>query len=72
MRTTITINDNLFKTLKKHAIDSDQTMSEYIEDAIKYQLLEDLEDLEDIKARENESTESYDELVASLKADGLL
>jgi hypothetical protein len=72
MRTTITINDKLYRTLKLRAVESDETVSKYIEDAIKYQLLEDLEDLEDVKKRENESTQSFNDLVAEFKAEGLL
>jgi hypothetical protein len=72
MRTTITINDKLYRNLKLRAAESDETISKYVEDAIKYQLLEDLEDLEDVRKRANEPTQSFDDLVAEFKAEGLL
>lgn len=72
MRTTITINDKLYRTLKLRAAESDETISRYVEDAIKYQLLEDLEDLEDTRKRAGEPTQSFDDLVAEFKAEGLL
>ena len=72
MRTTVTINDKLYKALKQRALDSDETVSTVIENAIKYQVLEDLEDLEDAKKRAAEVSYSFDELVGELKAEGLL
>lgn len=72
MRTTVTINDKLYKALKQRALDSDETVSTVIENAIKYQVLEDLEDLEDAKKRASEVSYSFDELVGELKAEGLL
>ncbi len=72
MRTTITINDTIFRALKLRAFDSDESVSKLIEDAVKYQILEDLEDIEDAKARESEPSYSFDDLVATFKAEGLL
>jgi Ribbon-helix-helix protein, copG family len=72
MRTTITLNDKLFRTLKMRAAESDESISQLIENAVKYQLLEDLEDIEDATKREHESTHSFDELVKQFKAEGLL
>ena len=72
MRTTITINDKLFRALKIRAAETDETVSSIVEDAVKYQLLEDLEDIETAKKRQNEPTLSFDSLVAELKAEGLL
>ncbi len=72
MRTTITLNDKLYKTLKMRAIESNESISALIEDAIKFQILEDLEDIEEAKRREDEPTHSFDELVAEFKREGLL
>lgn len=72
MRTTITLNDKLFRTLKMRAAESDETISQLIENAIKYQVLEDLEDIEDAVKRENEPAYSFDDLVKQFKAEGLL
>lgn len=72
MRTTITINDKLFRSLKLRAVQSDKSISAIIEDAVKYQILEDLEDIEDAQKRNDETEHSFDELVKQYKAEGLL
>ena len=72
MRTTITINDTIFRALKMRAVESDESVSKLVEDAVKYQILEDMEDIEDAKVRENEPSYSFDNLVASFKTEGLL
>jgi hypothetical protein len=72
MRTTITINDKLFRALKIRAAETDESISQFVENAVKYQILEDFEDIEDAVVRQEESTHSFDELVAQFKAEGLL
>ncbi len=72
MRTTITINDKLFYALKLRAAESNETISKFVEDAVKYQVLEDLEDIEDSAKRQKESGHSFDELVKQLRSEGLL
>ncbi len=72
MRTTITINDKLFRTLKLRAAQSDKSVSALVEDAVKYQILEDFEDIEDTQSRADEEEYSFDELVKQYKAEGLL
>jgi predicted transcriptional regulator len=72
MRTTITINDKLFRALKIRAAETDETVSSIVEDAVKYRLLEDLEDIGIAKTRQNEPTLSFESLVTTLKAEGLL
>ena len=72
MRTTITINDKLFRLLKMRAADTDESISQLVEHAIKYQVLEDFEDIEDAAKREDEPTYSFDDLVLQFKTEGLL
>ncbi|HEU5187576.1 MAG TPA: ribbon-helix-helix protein, CopG family [Candidatus Saccharimonadales bacterium] len=72
MRTTITINDKLFRALKMRAAETDESISQLVEDAVKYQVLEDFEDIEDAEKRARESTHSFDNLVAQFKTEGLL
>ena len=72
MRTTITINDKLFRALKMRAAETDESVSQLVEEAVKYQVLEDFEDIEDAEKREHESTHSFDDLVRQFKAEGLL
>jgi hypothetical protein len=72
VRTTITINDKLFRALKMRAAEADESISQFVENAVKYQVLEDFEDIEDAIKRREEPTYSFDDLVAEFKAEGLL
>jgi len=72
MRTTITFNDQLFKKLKIRAAETGESISDLVQDAVKFQLLEDLDDLETIKKRESEPALSFDQLVKDFKKEGLL
>ena len=72
MRTTITLNDKIYRALKLRTVDSDQNISKFIESAVKYQVLEDFEDIEDAEKRKAEPSHSFDQLVAQFKAEGLL
>ena len=72
MRTTITLNDKLFRALKLRAAETDKSVSKLVEDAVKYQILEDLEDLEDADKRKDEPAHPFDDLVEQFKSEGLL
>jgi hypothetical protein len=72
MRTTITLNDRIYKALKLRAAESGESISNMVETAVKYQVLEDLEDIQTLKERENESAIDFKTFVKELKADGLL
>lgn len=72
MRTTITINDKLFRILKLRAAETDTSISQLVEDALKYQILEDAEDIEDANAHAQEPSYSFNDLVKQFKAEGLL
>ena len=61
-----TISDEKLQAQRKKEV------SAIVEDAVKYQMLEDLEDLQTVKERENEPTYPFDELVAEFKKEGLL
>ncbi len=72
MRTTITLNDKLFRALKLRAAETGTSFSQLVEDALKYQYLEDLEDIEDSIHRKKEPLHLFDDVVAEFKAEGLL
>ncbi|HET9174024.1 MAG TPA: ribbon-helix-helix protein, CopG family [Candidatus Saccharimonadales bacterium] len=72
MRTTITINDKIYKALRIRAAESGETVSVLVEDAVKEQILEDLDDLQTVKERENEPAIDFKDFVKELKADGLI
>ena len=72
MRTTVTLNDKIYKALRIRAAESGESISAVIEEAVKEQVLEDLEDLQSVKERENESAIDFQLFVKELKADGIL
>jgi plasmid stability protein len=72
MRTTITLNDKIYKALRIRAAESGETVSALVEDAVKEQVLEDLDDLQTVKKRENEPAIDFKVFVKDLKADGLI
>lgn len=72
MRTTIVINDKLYKLLKQRSLDTGETVSGLVEDAVTQQLLEDAEDIEDALKAKNEPTYSFNILVQTFRDEGLL
>lgn len=72
MRTTITLHDSIYRRLKIRAVETGESLSRLIEDAIKHQLLEDLEDIEAVQSRKNEPSTDFESFVKELKSDGLL
>jgi predicted DNA-binding protein len=72
MKTTIYLSPSVRRALKRRVIDTDQTMSEYVDRAIANAIAEDLEDIEAIDARRNEPTESLEDFLKAIKQDGLV
>ena len=60
------------RALKRRVLETDQTMSQYVDAAIATAIAEDLEDIEAIDARRNDETESLEEFLKAIKADGLV
>lgn len=71
-KTTLYLSPSVRNSLKKRIVDTNQTMSEYVDRAVAYAIAEDLEDIEAIEARRNEPTETLDEFLKAIKADGLI
>lgn len=71
-KTTLYLSPSVRKALKKRVVDTNQTMSEYVDRAVALAIAEDLEDIEAIEKRRNEPTESLDDFLKALKADGLI
>ena len=70
-KTTLYLSPSVRKALKRRVITTEQTMSEYANQALAEALTEDLEDLEAIEQRREGKTESLDDFLAGIKADGL-
>jgi len=71
-KTTLYLSPSVRRALKRRVIDTDQTMSEYVERVVATAIAEDLEDIEAIESRRNEPTESLDDFLKALKEDGLI
>jgi len=71
-KTTIYLSPSVRRALKRRVIDTDQTMSEYVDRVVANAIAEDLEDIEAIDARRNEPTESLEDFLSAIKQDGLL
>lgn len=71
-KTTIYLSPSVRRALKRRALETDQTMSQYVDMAVAAAIAEDLEDIEAIDARRNDQTESLEEFLEAIKADGLI
>lgn len=72
MRTTLSINDRMYRILKRQALERGVSLSALVEDALKYQVLEDAEDIEDARKRYGEPNYKFADLVRELQDEGLL
>lgn len=71
-KATIYLNDTVHQALRYKAAETQQSMSQLVNEALSAQLGEDLEDLNDWKARKDEPRISYDAFLEQLKADGTI
>ena len=71
-RVTIYFNPDLHKALRLKSVETSMSVSELVNQAVREALLEDAEDLTAFDERANEEMISYDEMVKSLKKDGLI
>lgn len=69
-RATVYFDEDLHKALKIKAIESDTSLSEIVNRAVRHTLDEDLGDLLDIESRKNEGTISYETFLKELKSRG--
>jgi predicted transcriptional regulator len=69
-RATVYFDDNLHKALRIKAMESDRTISDLVNDAIRLALEEDQEDLAAIRKRRNQVPISYESFLKELKSRG--
>ncbi len=72
LKTTLYLSPSVRKALKKRVVDTNQTMSEYVNRAVAYAISEDLEDIEAIDERRDEPSESLEGFLKAIKLDGLI
>ena len=69
-RATVYFDEELHKALKIKAEETESSLSEIVNLAVRCRLEEDLADLNDIKVRESEGTISYETFLKELKGRG--
>ena len=69
-RTTIYFNPDLHRALRVKAAETDQSISDLVNEAVKLSLAEDAEDLEAFEARRHEPNLDFEEVLKDLKQRG--
>jgi hypothetical protein len=71
-RATVYLEPTLHRALRVKAAETDVSVSELVNDAVRLRLAEDAEDLEAFRTRAKEPTSSFETLVNALKRRGKL
>ena len=71
-RATIYFDPDLHRALRLKAATTDHSISELVNDAVRYTLAEDAEDLEALQVREDEPLLSFEDVLKDLKNRGKL
>ena len=71
-RATVYFDENLHKALRLKAAETDQSISDLVNTAVRTTLLEDAEDLAAFRERAKEPTMAFEDLVRDLKRRGKL
>jgi hypothetical protein len=71
-RATVYLDTELHRALKIKAAQSDQTLSELVNLAVRHSLAEDHEDLFAFEERKDETNLDFEEVLKELKASGKL
>jgi metal-responsive CopG/Arc/MetJ family transcriptional regulator len=71
-RATVYFDADLHRALRLKAAETERSMSDLVNDAVRILLAEDAEDLDSIEERAGEPTITYDAFVRDLKARGKL
>ncbi|MCE9636745.1 MAG: CopG family transcriptional regulator [Planctomycetes bacterium] len=71
-RATVYLEPALHRALRLKAAETDRSISDLVNDAVRETLGEDVEDLEAIEARKDEPTRSFESFVKDMKRRGKL
>lgn len=73
-KATLYLDTNMYKTLKLRAVETGQSISGLMNEALQAQLNEDLEDITTIRSRlvKKETPLSYEAALEELKSSGIL
>jgi hypothetical protein len=69
-RATVYLDPEIHKALKLKAVETAQSLSKLVNDAIKESLVEDVEDIAAFEERAKEPLISYEAMIKRLKKDG--
>ncbi len=67
-RVTVYLDPDLHKILKFKATEMSRSVSDLVNEALRHELREDTADLEDFRARQNEPTVSYEQMLKKTPA----
>lgn len=71
-RTTVYFDPDIYRIIKIKAENSNMSVSELVDDAMRLSIIADTHDLELIREREGEETIPYESVIAELRAIGKL
>lgn len=71
-RATVYFDAAIHRALRLKAAETDQSLSDLVNDAVRESLREDAEDLEAFDARANEASLSFDQVLEDLRLSGKL
>ncbi len=71
-RTTVYLDPNLYRALRLKAVETDQSMSDLVNEAIRQSLAEDAEDLAAFDERKKEPNLGFETVVKKLRRSGWL
>ena len=69
-RATVYFDPAIHRALKLKALETEHSISDIVNEALRYELAQDQEDLAAFSTRARESSVSYEDLLKKLKADG--
>jgi len=71
-KATLYLEEPIHRALRLKAAETNQSMSELVNDALKASLQEDLEDIIDWRDRKDDETVGYEAFIEMLKQDGTI
>jgi len=69
-RATVYLDPDLHRALRLKAVETDQSISKLVNDAIKESIAEDADDIAAFELRAGERLVTYDAMIKKLKKDG--
>lgn len=71
-RATVYLDARLHRAVKLKAVQTDSTVSDLVNEALRLSLKEDASDLQAIRERAHEPSRPFEDVLRDLKRDGLL